>query len=132
MITLTYEHFHHWMESYGRASVENDAWASANLFTQDAVYYENPFAEPLIGRDDLYNYWLQGAQTLKDKEASFQVLSVKDNLGIARWNANFSVAASGKRFALDCLFIVEFDENGLCRTFREWWHSQEETPAYGE
>ena len=129
MYLLTHEYFHQWMESYGRTSEENDPRASANLFAQDAVYYENPFAEPIVGRDAIYDYWLQGAQTLKEKETTFHVFSVKDNLGIARWNAKFSVVASDKRIALDCLFVVEFDANGLCRTFREWWHSQEEMPA---
>jgi hypothetical protein len=47
---------------------------------------------------------------------------VKNNLGIARWQSSFTDIASGRRLALDCLFLVEFDDNDLCRTFREWWH----------
>ena len=127
MKALTQEHFQQWMETYGRASAENDPHASTNLFAENAAYYETPFAEPMVGREAIYEYWNKGAQTLKDKESTFEILSVKDNLGIARWQSKFTVIESDKRFALDCLFVIEFNDDGLCQTFREWWHIQEIT-----
>lgn len=125
MDTLTHEHFTTWMTAYGRASTENDPRASANLFARNAAYYETPFSKPMIGREALYEYWNKGVQTLKDKESTFEIFSVKDNLGIARWQSKFTVITSGKRLALDCLFSVEYDTDGLCQIFREWWHIQE-------
>jgi hypothetical protein len=125
MKKLKIQQFAEWLDTYGRASKENDPQASADLFSLDARYYETPFDEPLIGRDAIYQYWSQGARALKDKENSYEIFSVKDNLGIARWQSQFTVINSGKRLALDCLFLVEFDENGLCRVFREWWHTRE-------
>lgn len=68
-------------------------------------------------------------QTLKDKESVFEILSANDQLGIARWQSKFTVIESGKRLALDCLFVVEFDNDGLCQTFREWWHIQDDLNA---
>jgi ketosteroid isomerase-like protein len=121
-MNVTHERFTAWMTEYGRASAENDPQASANLFAQDACYYESPFDEPVVGRDAIYEYWRKGAQTLKEKEASFEILAVNGNTGIARWQSKFIVIESGKHLALDCLFVVEFDEEGLCRIFREWWH----------
>jgi len=125
MNELTHEWFAKWMTEYGRASVENDPQASANLFVPDAHYYENPFDEPVTGRAAIYKYWNKGAQHLKDKEAAFEILSVKGNRGIARWKSKFTVIESGKRFALDCLFVVDFNDDGLCQMFREWWHKHE-------
>ena len=125
MNALTRERFQQWMETYGRASVENDPYASANLFAENAAYYETLFAEPMVGREAIYEYWYKGAQDLKDKESTFEILSVEQNFGIARWQSNFTVIESGKRLALDCLFVVEFNAEGLCQTFREWWHIRE-------
>ncbi len=71
MNTLTLEHFTSWMTEYGRASAENDPQASANLFAPDARYHENPFDEPITGRDAIFQDWNNGAQTLKDKESSY-------------------------------------------------------------
>jgi hypothetical protein len=122
MKSLTLEMFNSWLEMYGKASQENDAQASADLFSLNARYYETPFDEPMIGRKAIYEYWNKGAQTLKDKESAFEILSVKDSLGIARWQSKFTVIESDKRFALDCLFVIEFNDDGLCQTFREWWH----------
>lgn len=125
MYTLTYEHFRRWLNIYGKASEENDAQASADLFAQDACYYESPFDEPMIGREAIFAYWNKGAQTLKDKISCHEILAVKDKIGIARWQSRFTVIESRKRLALDCLFVVEFDEAGLSQTFREWWHFRE-------
>jgi hypothetical protein len=125
MKAITLESFSQWLEIYGKASRENNVKASSELFSQGAKYYETPFSDPLIGREAIYGYWLTGAQTLKDKESSFQVLALRNNLGIARWVSKFTTSNSDKRFALDCVFLVEFDENNKCTVFREWWHIQE-------
>lgn len=124
MKPLTLEMFNTWLEIYGKASRENDPQASADLFSLDGKYYESPFDEPMIGRDAIYQYWSKGAQNLKDKESMYEILSVKDNLGIARWHSQFTNINTGKRLALDCIFLVEFNVDGKCSEFREWWHLQ--------
>lgn len=127
MKTLTTEQFNLWLTNYGRASAENDAQRSANLFAPHARYYENPFDEPITGRAAIFAYWNNGAQTLTDKTSMFEILAAQNNCGIARWQSQFTVIATGKRCALDCIFLVEFDDDGLCQTFREWWHLREIT-----
>jgi hypothetical protein len=122
MKSLELQTFDAWLEAYGRASRENDAQASTALFARNARYYETPFDEPMIGREAIRTYWEIGAQRLKDKESAYEILSMRDNLGIARWQARFTDIASGRRLALDCVLLVEFDENDLCSVFREWWH----------
>jgi len=122
MKSLTLDIFTSWLDTYGKASQENDARASSELFASDARYYETPFDEPMIGREAIYQYWLEGAQALKDKQSTYEVYSVKDHLGIARWHSQFTVVQNGIRMGLDCLFLVAFDEDGLCSEFREWWH----------
>lgn len=124
METITIEEFQAWLERYGKASAENDPRASADLFTCNAAYYESPFSEPMIGTEAIYQYWDHGARTLKDKESSHEIVAIHGNLGVARWQARFSQINSGQRIALDCIFLVEFDENRKCQLFQEWWHSQ--------
>lgn len=122
MNILTLESFDRWMEDYGRASLENDPKASAELFSPGAIYYETPFDEPMIGRKAIYQYWLASAKALKDKQSNYEIISVRNNVGIARWQSRFIDIESSRRFALDCLFLVEFDDHGKCSVFREWWH----------
>lgn len=124
MRPITIEEFQAWLVAYGRASIENDPQASAALFSEEAQYYENPFAVPMVGRPAIHQYWQQGARDLKDKTAEFQILAIDGNQGLARWQSTFVHVASGDHVALDCLFLVEFDEQHKCRVFREWWHKQ--------
>ena len=124
MKLLTQEFFQVWMEAYGKASRDNDPQASAELFARNAEYHETPFEDPMVGRDAIYKYWEMGAQAFKDKESTYEILSVKDNLGIARWQSKFTDVKSGNRLVLDCVFIVEFDKHDKCSVFREWWHLQ--------
>ena len=124
MKPLTSQTFSAWLEEYSSASIRGDVQASTALFAHNAEYYETPFDEPMVGRDAIRKYWELGAQTFRDKEASYEVLSVTENLGIARWRSKFSDVNSGKRLALDCVFLVEFDEDDKCGMFREWWHIQ--------
>lgn len=124
MKPLTLHDFEQWLAEYGRASAANDPQASAALFAENAQYYETPFAQPMSGREAIYEYWNAGAQNLKDKASAYEVLALKDNRGIARWQAKFTPIETGKRMILDCVFLVEFDERGQCSVFREWWHLQ--------
>ena len=132
MKTLALDSFDQWLAKYGQASQQNDAQASAELFAQDARYYESPFEEPLIGREAIYRYWRQGAETLTDKTSAHEIWAVRDNLGIARWQAQFVDNRSHQRSALDCVFVVEFDGDGLGSVFREWWHMQVPDPGWCE
>ena len=129
MNQLSITAFEGWLDAYGTASQLNDPQASAELFSEAALYFETPFSEPMVGREAIYQYWARGAQALSDKVSSYEILAVTDNAGIANWRSEFTVIASGKRFALNCLFIVEFDDHGKCHLFREWWHIQEQGPA---
>lgn len=129
MESLDLAHFEKWLEAHSHASAQGNAAASASLFSPSAQYYESPFDKPLVGRDAIYDYWSAGARTLTDKTSNFEVLAPSGNLGIAYWRSSFIVVPSAARMSLDCLFLVEFDEKGLCICFREWWHMQECTSA---
>ena len=124
MSPLTPEFFNSWMTRYGNASRENDPKASAALFTTDAEYYETPFTEPLAGQSAIFEYWEKGAINFKDKRSTHEILSWNENTGIAHWRSQFTKIATGEDFELDCIFLVEFAENGKCKLFREWWHIQ--------
>src|SRR5512138_1487521 len=129
MQSLTPEEFSRWLEEYGRASAENDARCSAALFSAEARYYESPYDEPVVGRDAIYRYWKKGGQAFREKTSAYEILAVQDNLGVARWQSSFTVVETGARASLDCIFLVEFDPQGRCSVFREWWHWRNLSPG---
>jgi hypothetical protein len=44
---------------------------------------------------------------------------------LAHWSCGFERVATGLPVCLDGIFLVERRADGLCHTFREWWHSDE-------
>lgn len=123
--------FNDWLAAYSQASRTEDALASVGLFTPTARYYESPFSEPMCGWAEIYHYWLDGARAFKNKENQYEILAVCGSTGVARWRSTFTRVDNGQRLQLDCLFVVTFDELGLCSLFREWWHLQEACPENG-
>jgi len=111
-----------WLDRYGLAWSERDPEAVAGLFSPEARYHETPFAPPSVGREEILRYWQQVPRS--QREISFRAapLGIVNGTCIVRWQAEFTRVASGERVELDGVFLLEFDERGLCVELREWWH----------
>jgi hypothetical protein len=61
----------------------------------------------------------------RESRFAYEILAVRENWGIALWQGQLTLRETGKQIFLDGVFLVDFDEAGLCSRFREWWHRQE-------
>ncbi len=111
-----------WLTRYEKAWEERDPAQAAALFTEHAQYHEMPFDAPKAGRTGIRDYWATVTADQRDVDFKSQVVAVEGGTGIARWSAHFKSAASGVRVELDGVFILQFDDTGLCSELREWWH----------
>ncbi|MGH2723928.1 MAG: nuclear transport factor 2 family protein [Actinomycetota bacterium] len=118
-----------WLERYGRAWETRDPGAAAELFTEDAEYREKPFDEPMTGRAAIYRYWSEIPETQRDIAFGFETLSVDGERAIVRWWASYVKIRNGEPTRLDGVFLLEFAEDGRCRSLREWWHAHP-SPAF--
>ena len=126
MFSLTEEYFSDWVDSYGQAWIDGDADAIAELYAQDAEYYETPYEDHFLGLEAIRKYWTQGAGiSQKDVKFSYNVLAVMENSGLAQFWASFLRIPSGNFVELDGIILAEFNEGGKCHIFREWWHRRE-------
>ena len=117
--------FKSWLEGYKRAWESRDPQAAANLFTEDAPYYETPFGEPARGQDGIREYWTENPlRSQEDVRFTYEVLSVDSEFGIAHWTSTFVKLPSGDRVALDGIFLIKLDVAGRCTELREWWHEK--------
>jgi ketosteroid isomerase-like protein len=127
-MTLTPETAEHWLQRYGDAWERADPAAAAQLFTEDCQYFETPFSPPACGPEGVLRYWSAVPEGQTDVSFRFRLLAVQSSTVIAHWSASFTRRANGSSVALDGVFVLEFDERGLCRTLREWWHREESPP----
>jgi uncharacterized protein (TIGR02246 family) len=115
-----------WLKAYGRAWETRDPESVAALFTEDATYQETPFTEPLRGRAAIREYWLKVVvERQKQIQFGFKVLAIQESLAFARWWCSFFSLPAGKRISLDGIFVLDFNDHGLCRELSEWWMRKE-------
>jgi len=110
-----------WLQNYGAAWSARDAAAAGRLFTGEAIYHENAFEAPMRGRAAIEEYWARVTADQRDVKFESQVVSVNGNTGVATWKASFKLRSTGATIALDGVFVLEFDEQGACKSLREWW-----------
>ena len=113
-----------WLHRYGGAWEARDPDAAVKLFTEDAEYFETPFAEPARGTDGVRTYWANATGKQNEVQFRFEILACSGNRGVARWSADI-VSSTGVSVRLDGVFLLDFAEDGRCRTLREWWHRRE-------
>ena len=108
-----------WLEQYRRAWIQRDADAAAELFTEDAVYREQPFQEPFRGRDAIRQYWSTVTRGQSAIELQYGVPVVDGQRVAVEWWAN--LLNDGAPLTLAGEFLLLFDEHGRCRELREYW-----------
>jgi hypothetical protein len=96
---------------------------AASLFTRDVRYFQTPFAEPIVGREAVHNYW--SAATQHQQEICFTVTHClhKGFLVSAEWKCTYRDALDGSRKELAGMFIADFWGKQV-RTFREYYASR--------
>ena len=112
-----------WIDGYRTAWENRDADAAAALFTEDASYRTAPYAEPELGRGGVHAYW--AGVTATQSEVAFRSgtpVVEGDRAAVEWW---VTMLNGGAEVTLAGEFLLRFDENGLCRELREYWHFSE-------
>jgi len=117
--------FESWLEKYGSAWKCGSPQAAADLFTHDGTYQVTPFVEPMRGRAAIFKYWCHVAETERNVQFGYEVLAVTPEASIARWWASFLIVPQMLHTKLYGIFLVSLDDDGRCKSLREWWHKQQ-------
>jgi len=117
--------FKSWLDAYGKAWESRNAEAAAALYTEDCTYQVTPFLEPMRGRKAILEYWLGVARTEENVRFEYEILVSNAEINIARWSASFVIVPQGLQTKLDGIFLISLDEEGRCKSLREWWHKQQ-------
>jgi uncharacterized protein (TIGR02246 family) len=110
-----------WLALYGRAWETKDPGAAAEIFSENATYQETPFEQVMRGRERIRTYWAEVTGGHVEVSFGADVLVVGDGKAVANWKATI-LRPSGVRTTTDGVFVLEFDDDGRCRSLREWWH----------
>jgi hypothetical protein len=70
--------FSRWLDGYRDAFTKLDAELAGELFSDRAMYYESPYAQPIEGRSNIVAYWRMVAEVMTDVEFGFDVLAARN------------------------------------------------------
>lgn len=118
-----------WLAAYGHAWEKKDTQAFVALFTPDAYYHWTPFEEPRKGREAIAEAFEAAVARQADIRFEAMALTGNDAIAIAHWQCSFERIGRNHTVRLDGIFLMDFADDGLCRVFREWWHSDEKEPV---
>jgi hypothetical protein len=108
-----------WLERYRVAWIDRDADAAARLFTEDAVYREQPFQEAFVGRAAIRDYWSRVTASQTRVELRYGRAIVDGRRLAVEWWANLET--TGGPITLAGEFLLLFADSGECRELREYW-----------
>jgi ketosteroid isomerase-like protein len=115
-----------WIDAYLDAWRSNDVIRIGALFTEDATYAYHPWDDPLRGRDAIVEDWLKEPDEPGTWEAHYRPLFVEGDRAIVTGETRY---VDGETYSN--LFVVDFDGNGRCRAFTEWYMLQPDRSTQG-
>jgi nuclear transport factor 2 (NTF2) superfamily protein len=116
-----------WLAAYRVAWIERDPDKAAELFTEDASYLDQPYGQAFVGPEGVRDYWERVTGTQGDVELVYGTPVSSGNRTAVEWWV--TLTNDGAPITLAGEFMLTFDESGLCRTLREYWHFVEGTQS---
>ena len=116
MTETTRHEYADWLARYRRAWIERNADDASLLFTEDAVYREQPFQDPFRGRAAIRDYWHRVTASQTRVELRYGRALVDGRRLAVEWWANLET--TGGPVTLAGEFFLLFADTGECRELR--------------
>jgi ketosteroid isomerase-like protein len=108
------------LERYKTAweTFDGDAWV--DLFTEDAEYHGDPFAEPLVGHNALRAFMLESAERQRDVDFTVERHWVSGSTVLAAWHVAWTARADGRLVRWAGFMTADVADDGRISRFRAW------------
>lgn len=118
----------HWVEAYVHAWLTYDPAAIGALFTEDAEYRFHPDGNPVVGRDAIVESWLEERDDPGTYHANYGVFALEGDRAAITGTTTYFADDTHESITnvYDNCFLVEFDDDGTCSRFTEWFVERSE------
>ena len=120
-----------WLDGYSHAWGTYDPAEIGALFSEDAVYFFEPFDDPARGRDAIVAAWLEARDEAGTYEGSYRPLLVASDQAVARGSSRYFNTNGSVRAEFENPFLLRFAAGGRCTEFREWYMKKPEAGGAG-
>jgi len=111
-----------WLDNYKEAWENGNTEILKNLFTENAIYQETPFSDPIKGINRIVKYWEDEDKIWKDVDFSCERFWVLKNTFFAKWNCRLKQSATDSLTKMDGIFLCFMESSGKVYRFEEYWH----------
>ncbi|GIG61387.1 hypothetical protein Lfu02_57590 [Longispora fulva] len=106
-----------WIEGYVAAWESNRPDDIGALFTDDARYHTEPFAEPWRGREEIVRQWLAHADAPGDATFRWEPVAVGGPVSVITGRTVYREPPR----EYHNLWLIRLDDQGRCAEFTEWY-----------
>lgn len=106
-----------WVERYRRAWLTNDPADITDLFSKDALYFSEPYAQAQRGSQQIVDDWLARKDEPGNTTFTFEVLATTDDLAFVQGETVYKEPSR----TYSNLWVIRFGSKGKCKELTEWW-----------
>ena len=117
---MTDDRFVRWVESYRSAWESNDPAEIGALFTDDALYFTEPYAAPWQGRDEIVHRWIEAKDEPGTTTFQYDVAMTSGDTAMVRGTTYYKPDRDYSN-----MWEVTLEADGRCSRFVEWWMKHE-------
>jgi hypothetical protein len=111
-----------WLDRYSEAWRTYDPDAIRSLFSEDAELFDHPWEEPIVGRAAIVEDWLADRDEAGTYDSSYEPWAVDGRRAVGVGTSTYHVNGGVRVF--HNAFLLEFDDQGACRSFRDIYLEQ--------
>jgi hypothetical protein len=112
-----------WLKAYVRAWETYSPEAIGELFSEAASYSYHPYDEPVLGRAAIVASWLADPDAPGTYETTYGPIAIDGDMAVVNGRSRYFKDSSRGELTKewDNIFVIQFDKDGRCRSFREWY-----------
>ena len=107
-----------WVEGYRKAWESNDPDDIGALFSDEALYYTEPYAKPWRGRGEIVRQWIENRDEPGDTTFEFQVEAIVGERAFVTGTTDYKTAPPR---TYSNIWDLTLDDEGRATRFTEWW-----------
>jgi ketosteroid isomerase-like protein len=117
-----------WLEGYVTAWESYDPAAIGALFSDDVIYRDYPYADPIVGRDAVVADWLGDRDAPGTYKGEYAPVAVEGDSAVAAGLSTYFNELGEIESLYHNVFVMRFDDDGRCT---EWTEYYVRDPKYG-
>ena len=118
---MTRDEFAAWLDRYIDAWKSYEPDAIGDLFSEDAFYSYRGGSANVHGRAAIVGDWLRDRDTEGSYDAAYRTLAIDGDVHVARGTSTYFHPDRSVKQVFSNIFVCEFDADGRCSSFTEWF-----------